>query len=76
VAVDRTVVGSVAAELMDELDEKFGDGEDANIRAVFLIVAVDYEGDDGQEAEVRWGVSDNLQYYEGIGLLEHVIANL
>ena len=75
-AVDRTAVGNVAAELMGQLEHKYGDREDASVRAVFLIVAVDHWEEDGQHAEVSWGVSENLHHYEALGLLEHVKANL
>jgi hypothetical protein len=40
--VDRTIVCHVAQDVMGQLEQRFGDDEDANVRAVFLIAAVDY----------------------------------
>ena len=34
--VDRTIVGNVASDVMGQLEERFGDDEVANARAVFL----------------------------------------
>jgi hypothetical protein len=70
--VDRTIVGHVAAEVMGQLEGRFGDDEDANIRAVFLIAAVDYAVDGEPHTEVRWGVNEGLPRHEAIGLLEYV----
>ncbi len=63
--VDRTIVGHVAQDVMGQLEQRFWDDEDANVRAVFLITAVDYavEG----RPEVRWGVSEGLRRHEAIG---------
>ncbi len=75
--VDRAEVGNVAAELMGRLEERFGDREDARVRAVMLVVAVDHvdraeRGVEGQHTVVSWGVSDGLPRHESIGLLEYV----
>ncbi len=75
--VDRAEVGNVAAEVMGQLEERFGDREDARVRAVMIIVAVDHvdedeQGVEGQHTEVSWGVSDGLPRHETIGLLEYV----
>jgi hypothetical protein len=72
VPVDRGVVGEVAAKTMAELEERFGDREDANVRAVLLIVAVDHVEEGEDSTEVRWGVSEELARHEAIGLLEYV----
>ena len=40
--VDRTIVGHVAQNVMGQLEQRFGDDEDANVRAVFLIATIDY----------------------------------
>ena len=45
-AVDRAEVGTEAAEVMGRLEERFGDREDASVRAVMLIVAVDHVDED------------------------------
>jgi hypothetical protein len=73
--VDRTIVGNVAASVMGELEERFGDDESASVRAVFVIAAVDYAQDGQPHTEVRWGVSQGLPRHEAIGLLEYVKAH-
>jgi hypothetical protein len=70
--VDGTIVGHVAQDVMGQLEERFGDDEDANVRAVFLIAAVDYAVENQPHTEVRWGVSQGLPRHEAIGLLEYV----
>jgi len=70
--VDRTIVGNVAADVMGQLEERFGDDENADVRAVFLIAAVDYAVDGEPHTEVRWGVSEGLPRHEALGLLEYV----
>ncbi len=70
--VDRSIVGNVAAEVMGQLEERFGDDENASVRAVFLIAAVDYAVDGEPHTEVRWGVNAGLPRHEAIGLLEYV----
>jgi hypothetical protein len=77
VAVDRAEVGNVAAEVMGRLEERFGDREDAHVRVVMIIVAVDHveedeRGGESQHTEVSWGVSEGLPRHETIGLLEYV----
>ena len=74
--VDRTIVGHVAQDVMGQLEQRFGDDEDANVRAVFLIAAVDYAADGKPHTEVRWGVSEGLPRHEAIGLLEYVKPHL
>lgn len=75
--VDRAIVGNVAADVMGQLEERFGDDQSANVRAVFLIVAVDYlEETEGPSTEVRWGASEALPRHEAIGLLEYVKMRL
>jgi hypothetical protein len=71
--VDRTIVGNVAADVMGQLQDRFGEDQSANIRSVFLIVAVDYLGEAEElSTEVRWGVSERIPRHEVIGLLEYV----
>jgi len=57
---------------MEQLEGRFGDDENANVRAVFLIAAVDYVVDGEPHTEVRWGVSGGLPRHEAIGLIEYV----
>jgi hypothetical protein len=71
--VDRTIVGNVAADVMGQLQDRFGEDQSANIRSVFLIVAVDYLGEAEElSTEVRWGVSEGNPGHEVICLLENV----
>ena len=75
-SVDRAEVGNVAAEVMTQLEERFGDREDARVRAVMLIVAGDHverdeQGIEDQHTEVSWSVIDGLPRHETIGLLEY-----
>jgi hypothetical protein len=75
--VDRSAVGEVAATVMGELEERFGEQEDAHVRAVLLVVPVDHVEENEQgvpegHTEVRWGASDGLPRHEAIGLLEYV----
>ena len=70
--VDGTIVGHVAQDVMGQLEQRFGEDEDASVRAVFLIAAVDYAVEDQPHTEVRWGVSQGLPRHEAIGLLEYV----
>lgn len=57
---------------MGQLEERFGDDENANVRAVLLIAAVDYAVGGEPHTEVRWGVSEGLPRHEAVGLLEYV----
>jgi hypothetical protein len=70
--VDRTIVGHVAQDVMGQLEQRSGDDEDANVRAVFLNAAVDYAVGGQPHTEVRWGVGEGLPRHEAIGLLEYV----
>jgi hypothetical protein len=51
--VDRTIVGHVAQDVMGQLEQRFGDDEDADVRSVFLIAAVDYTVEGQPHTEVR-----------------------
>ena len=74
--VDRTIVGHVAQDVMGQLEERCCDDDDANVRAVFLIAAVDYAVEGQPHTEVRWGVSAGLPRHEAIGLFEYVKPHL
>ena len=50
--IDQTKIGEVAAQLMDQLEETFGDDETVEIDSVMLIVSVKHGLFDG--AHVRW----------------------
>ena len=43
--IDQTKVGETTARLMDQLEERFGDEEQARIKDVFLVVAIEHSGD-------------------------------
>ncbi len=74
--LDRGEVGEVAARAMDGLEERFGDFEHAQVKAVFMIVAVDYGTEDETRTDVSWSVSKDVSRHEGIGLLEYVKHHL
>jgi hypothetical protein len=58
---------------MGQLEDRFGDDESANVRAVMLIVAVDYLDDEGEPStKVRWDTSQGMPQHETVGLLEYV----
>src|SRR3712207_7039529 len=59
-------------EVMGRLEERFGDREDARVRAVMLIVAVDHVDEDergveGQHTEISWGVSEGRSEERRVG---------
>jgi hypothetical protein len=66
-AIDQTLVGNLAANLMAQLEAVYG--EEAEITAAALIVAVDH----GENMNtVHSNFSPGLSSYEGLGLIEHV----
>jgi hypothetical protein len=66
-AIDQTLVGNMAANLMQQLEEAYGD--EAEITAAAIIVAVDH----GENMNtVHSNFSPGLSTYEGLGLIEHV----
>ena len=64
-AIDQAQVGAVAAQLMEELENTYGD--DASIENVALIVAVRHSG--GQTG-VHFRFTDQTSPHAAIGLLE------
>ena len=75
-AIDNTLVGQAAAEVMDRLDAKFGDqgsiAQDGEVVSVALIVAVEYDG--GTRSSYDYSFSPPVAHHEGLGLL-HVALN-
>ncbi|HVD86545.1 MAG TPA: hypothetical protein VNB59_03975 [Solirubrobacterales bacterium] len=69
-AIDQALVGNMAAKLMEQLEESYG--EDAAIKAACVIVAVDHE----DQNTVHFDFGPALATYEGLGLLEQVRRNL
>jgi len=65
VPIDQARVGEVAAELMDILETTYG--EDAQISAVMLITAVNYEN--GTKTTVHHNASPGMPVHGGLGLL-------
>jgi hypothetical protein len=60
--VDGTIVGHVAQDVMGQLEQRFGDDEDANVRAVFLIAAAGKNASAAAAAAaVSSGESTNLE---------------
>jgi hypothetical protein len=70
--LDETKIGIVAANLMEQLDSTYGDGDDATIEHVMIIAAVDRPGAD----TVHFAASEGVANYEGIGLLRTVLLKL
>jgi len=64
--IDQAAIGIVAAELMEELAEAYGD--DASIERVALIVAIER----GNESTVHYKFSVGTSVYVAKGLLTHV----
>jgi hypothetical protein len=67
-AIDQAAVGTVAAELMEELAESYG--EDATIDTVAVVVSVTHAG--GAATNVHSKVSESTPVHVAIGLLEYV----
>lgn len=69
-AIDQALVGKMAAKLMEQLEDNYGEG--ASIKAACVIVAVDHGG----QNTVHFDFGPGLATYEGLGLLEQVSRNL
>ena len=67
-AIDRAKVETVAATLLDSLEETYG--EDAEITDVMLIAAVDYDG--GEGTSLHFEVNPGMAKHVGIGLLNQI----
>lgn len=65
-AIDQRQIGAVAALLMDELEDTYGD--DATIENVALIVAVRHGG--GVQSGVHFRFTEQTSPHAAIGLLE------
>jgi hypothetical protein len=65
-ATDESIIGRMAAELMEQIEASYG--EEAEITAALLIVNVDHG--DGQQETVHIKASPGLARYQGIGLVE------
>jgi len=61
-------IGQMAAELMEEVADEYGDGE-AELSVAALIVAVDH----GDEGTIHWKFQpEGLHVHEALGALEYV----
>ena len=67
-AIDRAKVETVAATLLDSLEETYG--EDAEITDVMLIAAVDHDG--GEGTSLHFEVNPGMAKHVGIGLLNQI----
>ena len=65
-AIDQARVGEVAAQMMDTLEQQYG--EDAEITDVMLIAAVDYD-DNGATTTVHYSSSPGMPTHVALGLL-------
>ncbi|HEY8584895.1 MAG TPA: hypothetical protein VIL49_18180 [Capillimicrobium sp.] len=74
-AIDRQIVGEAAATFLDRLDAKYGD--DAQLGAVMILVAVD-RGEDGDTVEFSGhdGDGSGLSLWKAKGLLSLVNDSL
>ena len=66
--IDQSRVGNVAARLMENLENKYGD--DAEIKSVLLLVTVEHS--DGTQDTVEIAPSEGISRHEGMGILELV----
>ena len=71
-AIDQSKLGAVAAELMDDLENNYGD--DAELTNVVIIATVDHGG--GTLDTTHWKVTPGMPNYIGVGLLELVKHHL
>jgi hypothetical protein len=70
VPIDQAKISEVVAQLIDQLEETFGEDESIEIDAVMLIVSVKHGLFDG--THVRWHNSPELPIHEALGLLRFV----
>ena len=71
-AIDQTKVGDTTARLMDQLEERFGDEEQARIKDVFLIVGIEHRGGrDPRQLIVRFTGNADVPFYTHLGLINY-----
>ena len=66
-AIDQTKIGTVAAQLMEELEAAYGD--DAEIATVALIAAVDHGDGTHYHPHYHYKFSPGTPKHVGLGLL-------
>ncbi len=67
-AIDTTLVGQVAAELMEQVSEQFGD--EASVHTVAVVVDVHHpEGEEGDSTTITCACSDPRAWAQA-GLLD------
>jgi hypothetical protein len=71
-AIDQSKIGTVAAQLMEQLEDAYGD--EASIDTVMIIVAVDRG--EGSEDVVHRAASPGTPAHVGIGLLTVVLDSI
>ncbi len=71
-AIDQTKVGETTARLMDQLEDRFGDEEQARIKDVFLVVAIEHGGDQAPK-QLTIGFTGNADapFYTHLGLINY-----
>ena len=67
-AIDQAAVGTVAAQLMEQLGDSYG--EDAEIDSVAVVVSVTHDG--GTATDVHSKFSENTPVHVALGLMEFV----
>ena len=71
-AIDQTKVGETTARLMDQLEERFGDEEQARIKDVFLVVAIEHGGGrDPRQLTIRFTGNADAPFYTHLGLIQY-----
>jgi hypothetical protein len=66
-AIDSAKIGTVAAQLMEELEAAYG--EDASIATVALVAAVDHGGGADYHPHYHFKFSPGTPKHVGLGLL-------
>ena len=71
-AIDQTKVGETTARLMDQLEERFSDEEQARIKNVFLVVAIEHGGDQApKQLTIRFTGNPDAPFYTHLGLITY-----
>ncbi len=68
--IDHSVIGGMAAELMEEADQRYGEG--AKIRHAALLLAVK----EGEEITYHYSFRPEAYPHEQLGLLEQISRHI
>ena len=71
-AIDQTKLGETTARHMDQLEERLGDEEQARIKDVFLVVAIEHGGGrDPRQLTIRFTGNADAPFYTHLGLIQY-----